>query len=108
MAMMTAMQCNPVFKATYARLLAAGKPKKVAIIACIQKMVVILNSMLRDGAMGMKIQPKTNHDAIVVCYIFLSLKPFSSFCPNEVISARFGFKSPDFLSRPYTTVILAL
>ncbi|MFA0187968.1 IS110 family transposase, partial [Vibrio splendidus] len=48
---MSAMQCNPVFKATYARLVAAGKPKKVAIIACVRKMVVTLNSMLRDGAM---------------------------------------------------------
>ncbi len=51
MAMMSAMQCNPVFKATYERLLAAGKPKKVAIVACMRKMVVILNSMLRDGVM---------------------------------------------------------
>uniref|UniRef100_UPI0031F51102 IS110 family transposase n=3 Tax=Shewanella algae TaxID=38313 RepID=UPI0031F51102 len=51
MAMMSAMQCNPVFKDTYARLLEAGKPKKVAIIACVRKMVVILNSMLRDGIM---------------------------------------------------------
>ncbi len=49
MAMMSAMQCNPVFKATYQRLIAAGKPKKVAMIACIRKMVVILNSMVRDG-----------------------------------------------------------
>ncbi|CAH7420799.1 hypothetical protein VCHA37O177_340001 [Vibrio chagasii] len=51
MAMMSAIQCNPVFKATYERLLAAGKPKKVAIVACMRKMVVILNSMLRDGVM---------------------------------------------------------
>jgi transposase len=51
MAMMSAMQCNPVFKATYQRLVAAGKPKKVAIIACVRKMIVILNSMLRDGVM---------------------------------------------------------
>ncbi|WP_044735004.1 IS110 family transposase [Shewanella algae] len=51
MAMMSAMQCNPVFKDTYARLLEAGKPKKVAIIACVRKIVVILNSMLRDGIM---------------------------------------------------------
>lgn len=51
MAMMSAMQSNPVFKATYQRLLAAGKPKKAAIIACIRKMIVILNSMLRDGVM---------------------------------------------------------
>ena len=51
MAMMSAIQCNPVFKATYQRLLAAGKPKKVAIIACVRKMIVILNSMVRDGVM---------------------------------------------------------
>ena len=50
-AMMSAIQCNTVFKATYERLLAAGKPKKVAIVACMRKMVVTLNSMLRDGAM---------------------------------------------------------
>ena len=51
MAMMSAMKSNPVFKETYQRLVAAGKPKKVAIIACVRKMVVILNSMLRDGVM---------------------------------------------------------
>ena len=51
MAMMSAIQSNPIFKETYQRLVAAGKPKKVAIIACIRKMVVILNSMLRDGVM---------------------------------------------------------
>ncbi len=51
MAMMSAMQCNPVFKATYQRLVAAGKPKKIAIIACVRKMIVILNSMVRDGVM---------------------------------------------------------
>ncbi len=51
MAMMSAMQSNLVFKETYQRLVAAGKPKKVAIIACVRKMVVILNSMLRDGVM---------------------------------------------------------
>jgi len=49
MAMMSAMQCNPVFKATYERLLTAGKAKKTAIIACVRKMIVILNSMVRDG-----------------------------------------------------------
>lgn len=49
MAMMSAIQSNPVFTETYQRLVAAGKPKKMAIIACIRKMVVTLNSMLRDG-----------------------------------------------------------
>jgi transposase len=51
MAMMSAIQSNPVFKETYQRLVEAGKPKKVAIIACVRKMVVILNSMLRDGVL---------------------------------------------------------
>ena len=49
MAMMSAMQCNPVSKSTYEKLVASGKPKKVAIIACVRKMVVILNTMVRDG-----------------------------------------------------------
>lgn len=43
MAMMSAIQCNPLFKATYERLVREGKPKKVAIIACVRKMIVILN-----------------------------------------------------------------
>ncbi|MCY7297244.1 transposase, partial [Alteromonas sp. a30] len=51
MAMMSAKQSNPIFKEMYYRLITAGKPKKVAIIACVRKMVVILNSMLRDGVM---------------------------------------------------------
>ncbi|MFT6908357.1 MAG: transposase [Oleiphilaceae bacterium] len=51
MAMMSAIQSNPVFKGTYQRLVAVGKPKGVAIIACIRKMVEILSSMLRDGVL---------------------------------------------------------
>ena len=37
---------NPVLKATYQRLIARGKPAKVAIIACMRKLIVILNTML--------------------------------------------------------------
>lgn len=75
MAMMTAIQCNPVFNDTYARLLEAGKPMKVAIIACIRKMIVTLNSMLRDGVMwDQNIAPK-KLDAIVVCYVNVCTKP---------------------------------
>jgi len=33
----------------YQRMVADGKPKKTAIIACVRKMIVILNSMVRDG-----------------------------------------------------------
>lgn len=50
-AMMSAIQSNPVFKEMYQRLIGAGKPKKVAIIACVRKMIVILNAMVRDGVM---------------------------------------------------------
>jgi len=49
MAMMSAIQCNPVFKSLYPRLVADGKSKKTTIIACVRKMIVILNSMVRDG-----------------------------------------------------------
>ena len=49
MAMMSAIQCNPVFKTMYQRMVAEGKPKKTALIACVRKMIVILNSMVRDG-----------------------------------------------------------
>ena len=49
MAMMSGIQCNPVFIKFYNRLVDAGKPKKVAIIACVRKLIIILNSMVRDG-----------------------------------------------------------
>ena len=38
---------NPVLKAFYARLLAAGKAKKVALVACMHKLLVILNAIAR-------------------------------------------------------------
>jgi transposase len=50
MAATVAMRHNPVIRAFYERLLAAGKPKKVAIVACMRKLLTILNAMLRDQA----------------------------------------------------------
>jgi transposase len=44
-----ATQHNPVLKDFYLRLLARGKPKKVAIIACMRKLIVILNTMAARG-----------------------------------------------------------
>ena len=49
MAVMCAVQHNPVIKVFYRRLVAAGKHKKVALTACIRKMVIMLNAMIRDG-----------------------------------------------------------
>lgn len=48
MATLTATRCNPVIGQFYLRLLAAGKEKKVALTACMRKMIVILNAMVRD------------------------------------------------------------
>ena len=41
-----ATQHNPVLKAYYQRLRAKGKEAKVALIACMRKLIVILNTML--------------------------------------------------------------
>ncbi|HBA7796257.1 TPA: IS110 family transposase, partial [Escherichia coli] len=50
MAALSAVRFNPVLKAFFARLVAAGKPKKVALVACMRRMICILNAMLRDGS----------------------------------------------------------
>jgi hypothetical protein len=48
MCTLVASRRNPVVHAFYARLLAAGKKPKVALTACMRKLLVILNTMLRD------------------------------------------------------------
>jgi transposase len=40
---------NPALRRFYERLIAAGKPKKVALIACARKLLTILNAMVRDN-----------------------------------------------------------
>ncbi len=47
MAAVVAARHNPVIKPFYQRLLAAGKPKKVALTACMHKLLTILNAMLK-------------------------------------------------------------
>jgi transposase len=47
MAALVASRHNPVISAFYQRLLAAGKAKKVALTACMRKLLVILNAMLK-------------------------------------------------------------
>jgi transposase len=48
MATLAATRCNPAIKGFYQRLTAAGKCHKVAITACMRKLLIILNAMLRD------------------------------------------------------------
>jgi transposase len=50
MAALVAKTHNPVIKAFFDRLVAAGKPKKVAIVACMRKLLTMLNAMMRDQA----------------------------------------------------------
>jgi transposase len=47
MAAVAATRYNPVIRTFYQRLLATGKPKKLAITACRRKLVLILNAMLK-------------------------------------------------------------
>lgn len=49
MATLSAVRHNPVIKTFYDRLVAAGKPKKVALTACSHKLLRILNAMARSG-----------------------------------------------------------
>jgi transposase len=49
MGTLVATRHNPVIRSFYQRQLAAGKPKKVALVACMRKFLVILNAMVRDG-----------------------------------------------------------
>lgn len=49
MAALVATKFNPVIRAFYQRLRTAGKPAKVAITACMRKLLTILNAMMRRG-----------------------------------------------------------
>lgn len=49
MAALSASRFNPTLKAFYLRLTDAGKPKKVALTACMRKLLTILNAMVQNG-----------------------------------------------------------
>jgi transposase len=49
MATLTATRCNPSIRLFYERLLDAGKPTKVALTACMRKLLIILNAMVAQG-----------------------------------------------------------
>lgn len=49
MAAVSAIRCNPVLKAFYGRLKKAGKPAKLALTACMRKLLTILNSMVAQN-----------------------------------------------------------
>jgi transposase len=49
MAALSAASCNPIIRPFYESLLKRGKEKKVALTACMRKMLVIINVMVREG-----------------------------------------------------------
>jgi len=60
MAALVASRRNPALRAFYARLVAAGKPKKLALTACMRKLLTILNAMVKNNSAWQWIDhPKT-------------------------------------------------
>jgi transposase len=49
MATLSATRYNPVIQAYFQRLTSAGKPFKVAMVACMRKLLITLNAMVRSG-----------------------------------------------------------
>ncbi len=49
MGVSSAIQYNPIIREFYQRLMAQGKHAKVALTACMRKMITILNAMVRDN-----------------------------------------------------------
>ena len=49
MAALSAVRYNPVIKLFYDRLLSKGKPKKVALVACMHKLLIILNAIMKSA-----------------------------------------------------------
>jgi len=49
MATLVATRHNPVIREFYTRLIQAGKPRKVALVACMRKLLTILNAMVRNN-----------------------------------------------------------
>jgi transposase len=49
MSMLSAVQHDPKIKSMYERLVAAGNPRKVALVACVRKQLTILNTMMKNG-----------------------------------------------------------
>ena len=57
---LVATRRKTVMRAFYLRLVAAGKPKKVALIACMRKLLTILNAMMRTNTQWQQISQPEN------------------------------------------------
>lgn len=61
MAGMSARVHNPLIKTFYERLVGNGKPSKVAMVACMRKLLTMINAMLRDGTTWNHLNHPSNH-----------------------------------------------
>ena len=57
MGALVATRCNPIIRTFYQKLLASGRPKKLALTACMRKLLVILNSMLKHRSPWLSVSP---------------------------------------------------
>jgi transposase len=61
LAALCACRWNPTIRVFYARLRAAGKPVKVALVACARKLLTMLNAMVRDNQRWTVAAPSAQH-----------------------------------------------
>ena len=61
LAALSGARWNPALRVFYERLRAAGKPAKVALVACARKLLVTLNAMVRDNARWAVPVPSAEH-----------------------------------------------
>ena len=57
MAALVATRYNPLIRSFYERLKAAGKPKKVALVACMHKLLLLCNSIMRSHSPWRPVTP---------------------------------------------------
>ena len=62
MATLSAIKCKPVIQMIYQQLCRRGKEKKVAIVACMRKLLTILNTMIRDNQPFREAEPVKSLD----------------------------------------------
>ncbi len=59
-----ATRCNPVISKFYQKLLQRGKPKKLALIACMRKLLLMIHDMVRNGEMWDPLKKKANDQVV--------------------------------------------
>ena len=55
---LVASRYNPLIRTFYQRLLTAGKPQKVALVACMRKLLTILNSIIKHHSPWRELTPQ--------------------------------------------------